>query len=128
MNKRLAKRTLDLARAMCPLNYERRVSHVAFLIKRGKIVHIALNSAKSHPISYNHDYKDYQHTGLHAELNVCIKSNKENLSKYKLVAIRVNRHMQIRNSKPCIGCQSVIKQFQIGEVWYSNDNGTFDKM
>lgn len=128
MNKTLAKRTTDLAMAICPLNLERRTSHIAFLVKQGKIVRIGLNSAKSHPSSLYHGYKDYQHTGLHAELNVCLKSGKENLKKYKMVVIRVNRNNQLENSKPCPGCQSVIKQFNVGEVWYSNSEGNFVKL
>ena len=128
MNKHLATRTLDLAKAACPLNFERRASHIAFLIKKNRIVHIGLNSAKSHPITKGHQYKDYQHTGVHAELNVCIKSGKENLNKYKLVVVRINRLNQIKYSKPCIGCQGIIHQFNVGEVWYSTDDGIFEQL
>lgn len=128
MNKHLAKRTIDLAKAMCPLNFERRTSHVAFLVKKSKIVHIGVNLAKSHPITMEHEYQEYQHTGVHAELNVCIKSGKENLRKYKLVVIRINRHNKMTNSKPCLGCQGIINQFDVGEVWYSTDEGSFEKL
>ena len=128
MNKHLAMRTLDLAKAMCPINFERRASHIAFLIKGRKIVHVGMNTAKSHPRTREHKYLEYQHTGVHAELNVCIKSGKEDLSKYKLVIIRVNRNDEITNSKPCPGCQSVISQFAVGEVWYSTDKGEFEKL
>lgn len=128
MNKHLAKRTIDLAKAMCPLNFERRTSHVAFLVKKSKIVHIGVNLAKSHPMTMEHKYQEHQHTGVHAELNVCIKSGKENLSKYKLVVIRINRHNKMTNSKPCLGCQGIINQFDVGEVWYSTDEGSFEKL
>jgi deoxycytidylate deaminase len=128
MNKHLERRTIDLAKAMCPLNIERRTSHVAFLVKKSKIVHIGVNLAKSHPITKGHKYKDYQHTGIHAEVNVCIKSGKENLNKYKLIVVRIGRNNDIKNSKPCIGCQGVIHQFNICEVWYSTDAGNLEKM
>lgn len=128
MNKQLSNRVLELARTICPLNFERRTSHVAFLVKKNKIVQIGINLAKSHPITKNYKYQDHQHTGVHAELNVCIKSGKEDLSKYKLVVIRINRHNQTTNSKPCIGCQGVIKQFGVGQVWYSTDNGNFEQL
>lgn len=128
MNKHLAKRTIDLAKALCPLNLERRTSHVAFLIKKSKIVHIGINLAKSHPLTKNHKYQEHQHTGVHAELNACIKSGKENLSKYKLVVIRINRSNQMTNSKPCLGCQGILKQFNVGEVWYSTDNESLEQL
>jgi len=40
MNSKILKRTIDIAKAMCPLNIEHRCSHIAFLIRCGKIVHI----------------------------------------------------------------------------------------
>ena len=128
MNKHLERRTIDLAKAMCPLNIERRTSHIAFLVKKSKIVHIGINLAKSHPITKGHNYKDYQHTGIHAEVNACVKSGKENLNKYKLIVVRINRNDEIKNSKPCLGCQGIINQFAVGEVWYSNDAGGFKQL
>jgi deoxycytidylate deaminase len=115
MNSKILKRTIDIAKAMCPLNLEHRCSHIAFLIKCGKIVHIGTNSCKSHPETLKYDYKNHQLVGLHAELSVCMKSGKEDL--------RVDRTGKLNNSKPCCGCQSVIKQFNVGEVWYSDSNG-----
>jgi deoxycytidylate deaminase len=102
---------------------EHRCSHIAFLIRSGKIVHIGTNSCKSHPETLKYDYKDHQKVGIHAELSVCMKSGKENLKDYEMVVLRVDRKGNLANSKPCCGCQSVIKQFNIGEVWYSDSKG-----
>jgi len=52
-----------------------------------------------------------------------MKSGKEDLSDFKMVVLRVDRKGNLANSKPCCGCQSVIKQFNIGEVWYSDSKG-----
>ena len=123
MNSKILKRTVDIAKAMCPLNLEHRCSHMAFLIKCGKIVHIGTNSCKSHPKTLEYDYKNHQLVGLHAELNVCMKSGKENLKDYSMVVLRVDRKGNLANSRPCCGCQSVIKQFNIGDVWYSDSKG-----
>lgn len=123
MNNKIIKRTVDIAMAMCPLNLEHRCSHMAFLIKSGKIVHIGTNSCKSHPETLKYDYENHQLVGIHAELSVCMKSGKENLRDYKMIVLRVDRNGKLANSKPCCGCQSVIKQFDIGEVWYSDKNG-----
>lgn len=122
MNNRLVQRTIDIAMALCPLNLEKRCSHIAFLIKKGKIVHIGMNNAKSHPEIVKYNYDEFQ-SGIHAELNVCMKSGKENLRNYKMVVLRVNRKNKLSDSKPCIGCQHVIRQFDVGEVWYSDSNG-----
>ena len=108
---------------MCPLNLEHRCSHIAFLIRCGKIVHIGINSCKSHPETLKYDYKDHQKVGIHAELAVCMKSGKENLKDYTMIVLRVDRTGKLANSKPCGGCQSVIQQFDVGEVWYSDNSG-----
>ena len=128
MNSKILKRTIDIAKAMCPLNIEHRCSHIAFLIRCGKIVHIGTNSCKSHPKTLEYDYKNHQLVGLHAELSVCMKSGKEDLKDFKMVVIRFNRNNKMANSKPCCGCQSVIKQFNVGEVWYSTDVGQVIKL
>jgi deoxycytidylate deaminase len=123
MNSKILKRTIDIAKAMCPLNIEHRCSHMAFLIRCGKIVHIGTNSCKSHPKTLEYDYKNHQLVGLHAELNACMKSGKENLKYYSMVVLRIDRKGNLANSKPCSGCQNVIKQFNVGDVWYSDDKG-----
>ena len=123
MNRKIIGRTVDIAMALCPLNLEHRCSHIAFLIRCGKIVHIGTNSCKSHPETLKYAYKDHQKVGIHAELSVCMKSGKENLKDYSMVVLRVDRKGNLANSKPCCGCQSVIKQFNVGEVWYSDSKG-----
>ena len=123
MNRKIISRTVDIAMALCPLNLEHRCSHIAFLIRRGKIIHIGTNSCKSHPETLKYAYKDHQKVGIHAELNVCMKSGKENLKDYSMVVLRVDRKGNLANSRPCCGCQSVIKQFNIGDVWYSDSKG-----
>lgn len=123
MNVKTINRTIDIAKAMCPLNLEHRCSHMAFLIRCGKIVHIGTNSCKSHPETLKYDYKDHQKVGIHAELAVCMKSGKENLKDYTMIVLRVDRTGKLANSKPCGGCQSVIQQFDVGEVWYSDNSG-----
>lgn len=123
MNIKIINRTIDIAKALCPLNLEHRCSHIAFLIRNSKIVHIGTNSCKSHPETLKYDYENHQLVGIHAELSVCMKSGKEDLKAYTMVVLRVDRTGKLANSKPCCGCQSVIKQFNIGEVWYSDKNG-----
>jgi hypothetical protein len=127
VNIKIINRTIDIAKALCPLNLEHRCSHIAFLIKSSKIVHIGTNSCKSHPKTLKYDYENHQLVGIHAELSVCMKSGKENLNDYKMIVLRIDRTGKLNNSRPCCGCQSVIKQFNIGEVWYSDKHGNVVK-
>jgi len=127
MNQQLIKRTVELAFAMTPTIRELRTTHVSFLIKSGKIVHIGWNKNKTHPINLQHPYHAGA-VGLHSELDVCLKSGKDDLSGHEIIVIRVDRNNKLAMSKPCVGCASVLKQFGIKDVWYSNKDGEIVKI
>jgi deoxycytidylate deaminase len=127
MNKNLISRTAKLAGLLCPVNREVRTSHIAFLTKGGKIVHVGWNKNRTHPENLKHPYHNGL-VGLHAELDVCLKSGKDELNGYEMVVIRIDRKGKMCNSKPCRGCQSVIRQFGVGKVWHSDENGNIVKM
>jgi len=122
MNTSVIHRTVELAKAICPTKREMRSSHVAFLIKSGKIVHVGWNKSRSHPINLDHPYH-VNVSGIHAEVDVILKSGLEDLSKYEMVVIRIDRNDRVCNSMPCVGCRSVVRQFNVKRIWYSNANG-----
>ena len=131
MRKKTLERCKEIALAICPTNIEHRCSHVAFLVKSGKIVHIGLNKNKTHPATLAHPYRKKQRNlplpiGLHSELAVCIKAKKEDLGNYEMAVLRVDRRGKIANSKPCAGCQSVIRQFNVKRTYFSNKNGELE--
>ena len=113
---------------MCPINREMRTSHVAFLIKGGVIRHIGVNKQKTHPRSKDFPYPNYRLAALHAELDVCLKSGVEDLSDFEMVVLRIDRENRVANSKPCCGCQGVIKQFGIKNVYFSDSVGNVVQM
>ena len=127
MNQKLQKRIVDIAYTIAPVNREMRTSHVAFLIKSGKIQTIGWNKFKTNPKNLKHPYHDGV-IGTHAELDCIIKSGKEYLSGYTMVVIRINREGKLCNSKPCSGCQHVIRQFGIDDVYYTNQLGLFETL
>lgn len=116
-------RAVDIAKAMCPDNIENRCSHIAFLIKKNKIMHIGWNKMKTVPITRYHPY----HSGLverHAEVDVIFKSQRDDLWDYSLIVLRVSKDTgKLMMSRPCKGCSSVIRQFGIKQTYYSNEHG-----
>jgi deoxycytidylate deaminase len=125
MNSRTLNRAIDIAKALHPTIRNMRSCHVAFLVFKGKIIKIGFNSPKTHPFNLQHPYhhRDNSNSGLHAELSVCLKMQQDDLSKYSLIVIRHNLNMELAESKPCLGCQSIIKQFGIADVYYSTSYG-----
>ena len=126
MKQQVIKKAVKLAYSLCPINREIRTSHVAFLIKSNVIEKIGVNKRRTHPEISKHPYHE-GHVGIHAELDCVLKVDKEDLRDYKMLVLRVDRKNKLNMSKPCPGCLSLINQFNISEVWYSDKNGQIVK-
>jgi deoxycytidylate deaminase len=116
----------QIAHSLCPTNREIRTSHIAFLIKSNIIEKIGVNKKRTHPETKNHPYHEGI-VGIHAELDCLLKMDKEDLSDYNMLVIRVDNNGKLNMSKPCQGCQSLLEQFNIKEVWYSDFKGQIVK-
>lgn len=127
MKKRILNKAIEIAHSFCPANREIRTSHIAFLIKSNIIEKIGVNKRRTHPEISKHPYHE-GYVGIHAELDCVLKVDKEDLKDYKMLVLRIDRKGKLNISKPCSGCSSLIKQFNIGEVWYSDKNGEIIKM
>jgi len=122
MNLRTLNRAIDIAKALHPTVQSMRSCHVAFIVFKGKIVKIGFNKNRTHPFNKYHPYHT-ETVGIHAELDSCLKMQQDDLSKYSMIVIRHNNEGQIAMSKPCGGCQSIIKRFGITDVYYSTSTG-----
>jgi deoxycytidylate deaminase len=127
MKKNTLDKTIKLAYAICPANRDNGLptSHVAFLIRKNKIVKIGWNKNRTHPIVKKHPYHEGR-VGIHAELDCLLKYDKEDLSDYEMVILRIDKKSRLNNSKPCPGCISLIKQFNLKNVYYSNSHGKIE--
>ena len=120
MFKNLIKKTAIISQVN-----ELRYKHVAFILKNKRVVCIGYNKKKSHPEINRHPYK--MHTSsIHAELDAVIKYGKIDCSDNIIVVIRLRRDGTLGNSKPCIGCQHVLKQVGFKAVYYSTREGIFE--
>lgn len=124
MKEQTIQKAVQIAFAMSPLVREHRCSHLAFLIRKSKIEFIGWNKLKSHP--RNRDFPYGPLAGLHSELDVVIRSGKEDLSDYSMLVLRINKNNRLDFSKPCIGCAGLIKQVGIKEVTFSTSSGGFE--
>lgn len=127
MKDKTLKKAIQIAKNLCPVNRELRTSHVAFLIKSNVIHKIGTNKKRTHPETSKHPYHEGE-VGIHAELDCILKSNKEDLSDYKMIVLRIDRNENLTMSKPCLGCQSVLSQFNIKDIWHSDKNGNITQL
>jgi cytidine deaminase len=97
----------------------RRQFHVAAIYKRNKLISIATNSLKSHPLMAGF-YPDYPGMGLHAELAAIIQAGIDgDFTKKSLYVIRIDNNGNLANSKPCIYCQRLIDKLKFKSVEHS---------
>lgn len=128
MKLRILKRAVETAHALCPINWKNvNNSHIAFLIKKNKIVKIGWNRKRTHPEISKHPYHD-GYVGTHAELDVILKSGLEDLNDHSMIVLRVDRKGRLANSKPCPGCLSLLKSYNVEEVFYSDSEGNIEKL
>jgi len=126
VKQRVLDKANQIARSLCPTNREIRTSHIAFLIKSSIIQKIGINKKRTHPATKSHPYHE-GNVGIHAELDCLLKMDKEDLSGYSMLVIRVDNNGKLNMSKPCKGCQSLLQQFNVKEVWYSDSKGQIVK-
>jgi tRNA(Arg) A34 adenosine deaminase TadA len=125
---RVIKKAIDIAHALCPTNWKNvNNSHIAFLVKKNKIVKIGWNRKRTHPEISKHPYHD-GYVGTHAELDVILKSGLEDLNDHSMIVLRVDRKGRLANSKPCPGCLSLLKSYNVDEVFYSDVQGKIEKL
>ncbi len=48
------------------------------------------------------------------------------IKKLKIYIIRISNGNNVMNSAPCFHCTKVLKKFNVKEIIYSNDDGSFD--
>lgn len=128
MKNRIINKAIDIAYALCPTNWQNvNNSHIAFLVKKNKITKIGWNRKRTHPEISKHPYHE-GYVGTHAELDVILKSGEDDLYDHSMIVLRVDRKGRLANSKPCPGCLSLIKSYNLSDVYFSNLEGNIEKL
>ena len=111
--------------------------HLSFLIYKGRIISIGQNSKKTHPINLRNRKISKEGVDISTFKGVCSEwsaiSKLKNLTnipahKCSLINIRINKNNDIRMSRPCCGCLSLLAFFDISNVFYSNEKGEFEHL
>jgi len=98
--------------------------HAAFVLnKKGIVIAMAANFGKTHPIMLKLG-GDLNKIYLHAEVAALLQAKKV----HTLYSLRVNKQGKLLNAKPCKICQKAIQHFGVKEVYYSTNDGTFEKL
>ena len=60
---------------------------------------------------------------MHAEITVFEKLPKKKVRGLDILVIRINKHLALRNSRPCNDCIDKLLKLGIRKVYYSNEEG-----
>ena len=101
-----------------------RYIHFSYIMKRNRIVVWGINKAwVTHPLAARYNYR---FDTIHSEIDALSKLKRQRLKdEYDLVNIRLNQSGEVRLSRPCKICRTVLSQFNIKDIYYSTNHNDF---
>ncbi len=90
--------------------------------KKGKVISVASNSYRTHPVWAK--YTEFPF--LHAESHAIIRRGLDNCSSLSLLVVRTLANGNLSMATPCQQCQTLIRDAGIKNVYYSNWNGEIE--
>lgn len=103
---------------------------------KGKALFSATNTTKTHPLQFYYKSNPYS-MSTHAEVAVISKYLKEQnnrthkrqrplplLSYCELIITRRSKNGKLALAKPCRGCERLLKDYDLGIVWFSVGNNS----
>jgi len=130
---KIVQKSITISQQLFPSTYSLRSKyqtfHFAFIYKRNTLLSIGQNSYEfnNKALKFANLYgvqEKRKYPSLHAEISAISKIfDREYIdNSMKMVVIRLNKMGELRNSKPCPACQSVIDALGIERIWYSEKN------
>jgi hypothetical protein len=128
------KKSLEIANAEYDKFHDMRVQVFSFGWYKKRLICVGKNKNKTHPLNITKnpiyfDNKILETKTTCAELDLFLRlKNKTNIpySKLTIVNVRLDKNMNIKNSKCCKSCKSLIKYMDPKNIYYTTDSGTFE--
>lgn len=97
-----------------------RCQHAAILVSAGRVLSVGFNSYKTHPTWGSGPLKT-----LHAEAAAIRRAVSRGIDVRgsTIFVVRNNKGQGGRMSKPCNGCQTIIEQYGISKIVYTDETG-----
>lgn len=127
------ERYIELSRALMPEHFEAKTFHTTFIVRKGRIQKIGINSPKTHPRNLLYHYigkegKDIRTMiGVHSEMSAIIKYGQSDCSDCVFVNVRINKNGDVAIAAPCKGCQHALRQVGYRQLYYTTSSGVFEE-
>lgn len=129
-------KSVDLALSLFEENYQSRVQVFSFAFLKGRLIAIGRNKNKTHTFNRRNPIISKQSGEIIDKQNCCAEmslslrlKNKTSIPYHKIdvVNVRLDKHRNVRLSKPCSSCNNMLKVLTPRSLHYTNDNGHFEK-
>ena len=95
--------------------------HFSFLVRKNSINSVGYNFVnKTHTIAKKVGYK---WPTIHSELSAILNFSGKEVSNYYMINFRFDKMGNLSMSKPCKGCQKLLRYYNISKVIYSTGCG-----
>ena len=122
MDNRIS-RLVEVAYALKCRNQDFRAFHVAAIFRKKRLISLACNSKKTHPLTLG-KYPEYINSkGVHAESLAVIRAGLEDFSGHDLFVIRIDNENRVNLSKPCFSCSTLLRGLSFKSIQYSDIDG-----
>lgn len=140
-NLQIVDKSLKIATAIFPNTYDvavkerwrNKVFHFTFVYRKNNLLAIGQNYpnkednkviyfARKFNIKHWLEYP-FTHSEIDAVSKLWGKYHIDNTLKF--VVLRLNKYGELKNSRPCLHCQTVLRALSIERIWWSNKLGEF---
>lgn len=123
---------VEISKALMQEGFTTKTFHTTFILRKHKIQKIGINVDKTHPANLKFNYRGLNNVdtrtmiGIHSEMSAVLKYGKEDCSDCTFVNIRIDKNNNVTMSKPCVGCQCLLRQVGFKRLYYTNNKGNFE--
>ena len=129
----ILNQSVEIAETILPKIYPTRkrnkIFHFAFGYRKNKLLAMGQNNPEQPSVKAMRLSKKFQtnlkYPYLHAEADLVSRLWGKHYidSSLKVVVVRINRHGELRQSKPCKRCDKILKALDVNKIWWSTENG-----
>ena len=129
------RKSLETAAALFDPDYPLRCQVFSFGWVKSRLIAVGRNQDKTHPLNLinvlRFDTGEIHRNKLTcAELNLCQKLKRTTnipFDKITIVNLRLDKNRKVKMSRPCNSCRSLISYCSPKALYYTDDNGNFQK-
>ena len=126
-DSKVLRRLVDIARALRDKPTSSFL-HFSFLLDKSKILSCGWNNVTCSGVRINKRYYYYPLGGEHSEASA-LKKYRGDYGGVKMVNIRLNNQGELRYSRPCNLCYTILKNCGIRRLYYStNTHFEFERL